>query len=117
MKPIIIAIDGPAASGKGTISKYIKKKFNFYHIDSGLLYRKLAKKILDHQIDLDLKELENFLKKIKDISSLSNSGLRKSKISKTSSKIAKIKKIRDFINLSQKMFVCYSMYDQILLIF
>ena len=39
MKTLIITIDGPAASGKGTIAKFIKKKFNFFHIDSGLLYR------------------------------------------------------------------------------
>ena len=105
MKPIIIAIDGPAASGKGTIAKYIKKKFNFYHIDSGLLYRKLAKEILDKKIDLDPKKLNSFLKRLKDILKLSNSGLRTSNISKITSKIAKNKKIRDFINLSQKNIV------------
>ena len=50
MKHIIITIDGPAASGKGTIAKYIKKNFSFYHIDSGLFYRNLAKIILDNNI-------------------------------------------------------------------
>ena len=49
MKHIIITIDGPAASGKGTIAKYIKKNFSFYHIDSGLFYRNLAKIILDNK--------------------------------------------------------------------
>ena len=52
MKTLIITIDGPAASGKGTIAKFIKKKFNFFHIDSGLLYRKIAKIILDKKINI-----------------------------------------------------------------
>ena len=47
MKSIIVTIDGPAAAGKGTIARYIKKEFNFFHIDSGLLYRKVAKIIID----------------------------------------------------------------------
>ena len=46
MKKLIITVDGPAASGKGTISKHIKKKFNFYHLDSGLLYRIVTKEIV-----------------------------------------------------------------------
>ncbi|MCJ8325439.1 MAG: (d)CMP kinase [Rhizobiales bacterium] len=36
---MIIAIDGPEASGKGTVAKLIAKKYNLRHLDSGLLYR------------------------------------------------------------------------------
>ena len=53
MKKIIITIDGPAASGKGRIAKYIAKKYNLLHIDSGLLYRKVAKLLIDYKIDLN----------------------------------------------------------------
>ena len=52
MKPIIITIDGVAASGKGTIAKYIEKQFNFLHIDSGLFYRKITKILIDKKIDI-----------------------------------------------------------------
>ena len=38
----IITVDGPAGSGKEKISKYISKKYSLYHIDSGILYRRLA---------------------------------------------------------------------------
>ncbi|NNK16144.1 MAG: cytidylate kinase, partial [Sulfitobacter sp.] len=34
-----VAIDGPAASGKGTISKAVAEHFGFAHLDTGLLYR------------------------------------------------------------------------------
>ena len=53
MKKIIITIDGPASSGKGRIAKYIAKKYNLLHIDSGLLYRKVAKLLIDHKINLN----------------------------------------------------------------
>lgn len=37
--PFVIAIDGPAASGKGTISRALAERFGFAHLDTGLLYR------------------------------------------------------------------------------
>ena len=37
--PFIIAIDGPAASGKGTIARALASHFGFHHLDTGLLYR------------------------------------------------------------------------------
>jgi cytidylate kinase len=44
---MIIAIDGPAASGKGTLAKRLAKHYGFRHLDSGLLYRGVAKAVLD----------------------------------------------------------------------
>ncbi|MCI5039313.1 MULTISPECIES: (d)CMP kinase [Donghicola] len=42
-----VAIDGPAASGKGTISRAIAAHFGFAHLDTGLLYRATGRKTLD----------------------------------------------------------------------
>lgn len=44
---MIIAIDGPAASGKGTLGKRLAAHFGFRHLDTGLLYRAVAKALLD----------------------------------------------------------------------
>jgi CMP/dCMP kinase len=44
---VIIAIDGPAASGKGTLAKRLASYYDFEHLDSGLLYRAVAKAVLD----------------------------------------------------------------------
>jgi cytidylate kinase len=44
---LIIAIDGPAASGKGTLGKRLAAHFGFRHLDTGLLYRAVAKALLD----------------------------------------------------------------------
>jgi cytidylate kinase len=44
---MIIAIDGPAASGKGTLGKRLATHYGFPHLDTGLLYRAVAKAVLD----------------------------------------------------------------------
>ena len=44
---MIIAIDGPAASGKGTLAKKLAAHYGFRHLDTGLLYRAVALAVLD----------------------------------------------------------------------
>ena len=44
---MIIAIDGPAASGKGTLGKKLAAHYGLRHLDTGLLYRAVAKKLMD----------------------------------------------------------------------
>ncbi|WP_294337573.1 d(CMP) kinase [uncultured Sphingomonas sp.] len=48
---MIIAVDGPAASGKGTISKALARHYNLPHLDTGLLYRAVAATVLDNSLD------------------------------------------------------------------
>ena len=50
---MIIAIDGPAASGKGTIARQIAGIYGLRHLDTGLLYRAVAKAMLDAGTPLD----------------------------------------------------------------
>jgi len=49
---MIIAIDGPAASGKGTLGKRLAAHYHFRHLDTGLIYRAVAKAMLDAGADL-----------------------------------------------------------------
>lgn len=44
---MIIAIDGPAASGKGTLGKRLAHHYHFRHLDTGVIYRAVAKAVLD----------------------------------------------------------------------
>lgn len=62
MKKEIIAIDGPAASGKSTVAKLLAKQLNYKYIDSGAMYRCVALYALLNKIDLD--EIEKYLDKI-----------------------------------------------------
>jgi cytidylate kinase len=50
---MIIAIDGPAASGKGTLAKRVAGHFGFHHLDTGLLYRAVARDVraVDGRLD------------------------------------------------------------------
>ena len=50
---MIIAIDGPAASGKGTLGKRLAAHFALRHLDTGLIYRAVAKALLDADAPLD----------------------------------------------------------------
>ena len=49
---MIIAIDGPAASGKGTLAKRLAAHYGLHHLDTGVIYRAVAKALLDGGHDL-----------------------------------------------------------------
>ena len=63
MRNIIITIDGPAASGKEKISKYISKKWKLKQLDSGIIYRRLALVLLKDKVNI--KNVNQIKKKIK----------------------------------------------------
>ena len=86
MKKIIITIDGPAASGKGRIAKYIAKKYNLLHLDSGLLYRKVAKLLIDYKINLNnVNQIKKILINNKKLSLRNDNNLRNEQIGKVTS--------------------------------
>ena len=104
MKKIIITIDGPAASGKGRIAKYIAKKYNLLHLDSGLLYRKVAKLLIDYKINLNnVNQIKKILINNKKLSLRNDNNLRNEQIGKVTSIIAKMNLIRDYVNKQQIM--------------
>jgi len=48
----VIAIDGPSASGKGTVAKRVASALGFHYLDSGAIYRALAQAVTDFGVDL-----------------------------------------------------------------
>tara|TARA_B110000438_G_C15619746_1_gene566007 strand:+ start:161 stop:799 length:639 start_codon:yes stop_codon:yes gene_type:complete len=106
LKKIIITVDGTAGSGKQRISKYIAKKYNLFHLDSGILYRRLSKMILNKKIQYDNSyKLNQFISSIKSLSARNHKTLRKESIGKIASKIAVNLKIREFINKQQRSII------------
>ena len=103
---LIITIDGPSGSGKEKIAKYIVKKYKLYHLDSGMLYRRLAKIIAKKNVKFnDNKNIIKTLNSIKNLSHRRNFTLRNEKIGKKASIIATNKIVRKFIDKQQHIIV------------
>ena len=99
-------MDGPAASGKEKISKYISKKWNLKHLDSGILYRRLALILLNDKIKINnSNEIKKKLREIGNISFRKSKKIRTQEIGNFASIIAVNKSIREFINNLQYNFV------------
>ncbi len=94
-KNLIIAIDGPSASGKGTLAKRLARHFNLPHLDTGSIYRAIAMRVIKQGIDP-----YNFEEKILELvfnilpSELENPELSSEEVGATASIIAKNKKLR-----------------------
>ena len=104
---IEIAIDGTAASGKGTLAKKLADKYGFVHLDTGLLYRKVANELLI-QNKSDPKNVETFSCKIArnlELVNLNKEELRSEETASLASLIATSPKLRDILNFKQKEFL------------
>lgn len=82
-----IAIDGPAAAGKGTISRAVAAYFGFAHLDTGLLYRAVGAKMLAGEAPIDA--ARNLVPE-----DLENDELRSPGVAQAASKVAMIAEVR-----------------------
>ena len=105
-KNITIAIDGTAASGKGTLAKKLAKKFNYAYLDTGKLYRASALIIKEKDINYkNLKEIISFLKNYNFTNyDFNNYELKSDKIGKLASLISGYKELRELLLLFQRKF-------------
>lgn len=114
MNNIIVAIDGPAGSGKSTIAKLLAKKYNLTYIDTGAMYRMITLYLLENNIDInDLKEVERVLNTVNldmqgDKFFLDNvdvsTKIREKRINENVSKVASIKIVRsNLVDLQRKI--------------
>jgi len=98
----IITVDGPAGSGKEKISKYISRKYNLYHLDSGIFYRRLAYELEKKNIKtFEVNKIKKVINNVKKLSLRKTQSLRKEQIGKAASEIAKLDFVRYFINSQQ----------------
>ena len=114
-KPFVIAIDGPAGSGKSTTAKIVAEKLGISYLDTGSMYRAVTIYFIDNNYSLDSDNIDDIIDSIRiDISDESDNQpvilngknvtdrLRDSKISSLVSTISSNKKIRDKMVLMQR---------------
>jgi CMP/dCMP kinase len=99
---MIIAVDGPAASGKGTLAKRLAKYFDLAYLDTGSLYRGLAFKVLQTNTDYnDMDAVCELAKTLKD-EDYAKKELGEEVIGALASKLAQNQRVRDFFLALQK---------------
>lgn len=100
----IIAIDGPAAAGKGTLSRRIAETYGFQHLDTGLTYRATAKALLDAGLPLDDEIVAEKMARAIDLGGLDRSVLAQHHIGEAASKIAVMPSVRRALVEAQQAF-------------
>lgn len=91
---MIIAIDGPAASGKGTLGKRLAEHFGFAHLDTGLLYRGVARALIDAGLPLDDADAAARAAEALDLARLDEDRLRGAEMGEAASVVAAFPGVR-----------------------
>ncbi len=104
MAELVIAIDGPAASGKGTLSRLIAAHYGLRHLDTGLTYRAVAKALLDAGKPLDDEALAEKAARSLDLGAMDRGVLSDHAIGEAASKVAVMPAVRRALVDKQREF-------------
>jgi cytidylate kinase len=99
-----IAIDGPAASGKGTLARLIAEAYGFHHLDTGLTYRAVAKALMDQNMPLDDEFLAEKAARTIDLTKLDRAVLSAHDVGEAASKVAVMPAVRRALVAMQHSF-------------
>ncbi|EFM58017.1 (d)CMP kinase [Brucella inopinata] len=102
--PFIVAIDGPAASGKGTLARRIATHYGMPHLDTGLTYRAVAKALLDKGLPLDDEALATDAALSLDLLAMDKAVLSAHAIGEAASKVAVMPAVRRALVEAQRHF-------------
>ena len=92
---LTIAVDGPAASGKGTLSRQLARHFGLNYLDTGSLYRAVALSALENNVPLDDEEALSKVAHSLGDEILSDPRLREPGVGEAASQIASLQAVRD----------------------
>jgi len=104
LSPFIVSIDGPAASGKGTLARKLAEQLNFSHLDTGLTYRAVGQALLQVGLPLDNEELAKTVAQNIDFGKLDRKILSSHEIGEAASKIAVMSGVREVLVEAQREF-------------
>jgi len=106
-RAFVVAIDGPAASGKGTLARRLADRFGFAHLDTGALYRATALLVLDQAGDASDPATAEAAARQVDMRMLSDSRLRGPAVSAAASIVAAIPAVRSILLGLQRQFAAH----------
>lgn len=101
---MIIAIDGPAASGKGTLAKKLATHFHLPHLDTGLLYRATARAVMDAGLPLQNEDAAAKAARALSVPALDESRLRGADMGEAASVVAAFTSVRQALLDLQRAF-------------
>jgi cytidylate kinase len=101
---MIIAIDGPAASGKGTLARRLAARYGLRHLDTGLTYRAVAAALLDAGAPLDDEAAAIAVAERLDLSSLDRERLSAHAVGEAASRVAVMPALRAALVRVQRAF-------------
>ncbi|CAN5151666.1 (d)CMP kinase [soil metagenome] len=101
---MIIAIDGPAASGKGTLGKRLAHHYGYRHLDTGVIYRAVAQALLEAGADLTNEALAVAAALELDPEKFGNPVLKTQKVGEAASVVSAIPKVREALINFQRQF-------------
>jgi cytidylate kinase len=101
---MIIAIDGPAASGKGTLGKRLAVHYGLRHLDTGLIYRAVAKALLDAGHSPDNRERAVAAAEALDPSRFDEPALKSQPVGEAASLVSAIPEVRRALLMFQRNF-------------
>jgi len=100
---LVIAIDGPAASGKGTLARRLAEFFNLPHLDTGLLYRATACALLDEGLPLDDEEAATTAARGLSLTDFDDARLRSREMGEAASVVAALPQVRaELVDLQRR---------------
>ncbi len=102
--PLIIAIDGPAASGKGTLARRLAAQYGLSHLDTGLTYRAVALALMTEDLPLDDAKLAAQVAERIDFDRLDRAALSAHGISEAASRVAVLPEVRRVLVAKQQAF-------------
>ena len=91
---MIIAIDGPAAAGKGTMARRLAKHFNLAYLDTGLLYRGVGRKVLDQGGNPEDTDFATTVAEALEANDLNGDDLRTEEVGQAASRVSAIPGVR-----------------------
>ncbi|MCW2308786.1 (d)CMP kinase [Rhodobium gokarnense] len=101
---MIIAIDGPAASGKGTLARRLASHYGLNHLDTGLTYRAVAAALLKDGLPLDDEDTAARVAGEVDLGALDREALSLHEVGEAASKIAVMGRVRTALVEAQQRF-------------